>query len=468
MIIILKLNIKSDIKSLHKKIIDISLISEDSNDITFFNIDDEEIHETLKTLKKTYVTSNSKDETILNLKHKTKKQIKDTRTLKLESYKKFNEALNMIDRDFITSATEIIDEALELNPKDVDILNLKGLLKFLKCNFDESFESFYKSTCYDNNELAQKYVKILTSEEFGIFLSRYNHAIRFINNDLNQESIQILENIVNEEPELIEPYLVLHLIYEKLGNNEKSNEYLDALRKVDKDNSLFEKGASIQPVKESEETVSPKKAKSHKPLYALIAILVILAGALYLNNKKQLDKLSNQITKKNEQIDKTNKKLDKTNKNLDKTKNELNKAKEEKKIEESKDKTEIIVGDEEDLFNKAMDLKQEDEYKEAIKYLKLVVSNGKTKKYVSEAIYQLALLNENEKNNEEAIKYYKKYINTYKPSDNYYDDSYYNLGMLYYKEGDLEEAQQAFYSLRAEDPDSMYNNSQVEDILKER
>lgn len=36
----------------------------------------------------------------------------------------------MIDRDFITSATEIIDEALELNPKDVDILNLKGLLKF--------------------------------------------------------------------------------------------------------------------------------------------------------------------------------------------------------------------------------------------------------------------------------------------------------------------------------------------------
>ena len=115
-----------------------------------------------------------------------------------------------------------------------------------------------------------------------------------------------------------------------------------------------------------------------------------------------------------------------------------------------------------------MDLKQEGDNQEAIKYLKLVVSNGKTKKYVSEAIYQLALLNENEKNNEEAIKYYKKYINTYKPSDNYYDDSYYNLGMLYYKQGDLEEAQQAFYSLRAEDPDSMYNNSQVEDILKER
>ncbi|WGX74576.1 tetratricopeptide repeat protein [Paraclostridium bifermentans] len=42
------------------------------------------------------------------------------------------------------------------------------------------------------------------------------------------------------------------------------------------------------------------------------------------------------------------------------------------------------------------------------------------------------------------------------------------MGMLYYKQGDLEKAQQTFYSLRAEDPDSMYNNSQVESILKER
>ena len=49
-----------------------------------------------------------------------------------------------------------------------------------------------------------------------------------------------------------------------------------------------------------------------------------------------------------------------------------------------------------------------------------------------------------------------------------YDDSYYNIGMIYYKEGDLDKAQKAFYSLRAEDPDSMYNNSKVESILKER
>lgn len=462
MIIILRLNIENDIKNLHKKIIDISLISEDSNDTTFFNIDDEEIHETLKTLKKTYVTSNSKDETILNLKHKTKKQKKDTRELKLESYKKYNEALNMIQRKFMTSAIDIIEEALELNPKDVDILNLKGLLKLLKCNFDEAFESFYKSLCYDNNELAKKYVNILSSEEFNIFLSRYNHAVRFVNNELYQESIQILENITTEEPELIEPYLLLHLIYEKLGDNEKANEYMDKLREVDKDNLLFEKDIVKTPKKEEEKKEAPKKQKSHMPLYTLIAVLVLAIGALYLNNKKKMNHLNDQVAAKEEKLTETSEKLDKTKDELKEVKTETDKTKEEQA------KSEVIVGDEEELFNQAMDLKKEGKNEEAIKYLELVVKNGKTKKYISEAIYQLAQLNEKTKHNEEAIKYYKKYVNTYKPSDNYYDDSYYNMGMLYYKQGDLEKAQQTFYSLRAEDPDSMYNNSQVESILKER
>jgi tetratricopeptide (TPR) repeat protein len=461
-IIILRLNIENDIKNLHKKIIDISLISEDSNDTTFFNIDDEEIHETLKTLKKTYVTSNSKDETILNLKHKTKKQKKDTRELKLESYKKYNEALNMIQRKFMTSAIDIIEEALELNPKDVDILNLKGLLKLLKCNFDEAFESFYKSSCYDNNELAKKYVNILSSEEFNIFLSRYNHAVRFVNNELYQESIQILENIRTEEPELIEPYLLLHLIYEKLGDNEKANEYMDKLREVDKDNLLFEKDIVKTPKKEEEKKEAPKKQKSHMALYTLIAVLVLAIGALYLNNKKKMNHLNDQVAAKEEKLTETSEKLDKTKDELKEVKTETDKTKEEQA------KSEVIVGDEEELFNQAMDLKKEGKNEEAIKYLELVVKNGKTKKYISEAIYQLAQLNEKTKHNEEAIKYYKKYVNTYKPSDNYYDDSYYNMGMLYYKQGDLEKAQQTFYSLRAEDPDSMYNNSQVESILKER
>ena len=445
---------------MNKKILDINLISDNENEFTFFNIDDEEANETLKALKKTYVTANSKEETILKLKQNSNNINKDLKQLKLESYKKYNEALNMLEKDFINSASDMIDEALELNPKDVDILNLKGLVKVLKCDFDQAFESFYKSLCYGNNELSKKYVSILASDNFGIFLSRYNHAIRFINKGLNEESIQIFENITTEQPDLIEPYLLLHLIYDKLGNENKSNEYLNILKYIDKDNPMFEIKENIQDVQE-EKVDNKKSANKGKYVYISIIIgLVIGIGALYSNSKNKLEQLSSKINEKEEKINQTNDKLNKINSELEEMKN-----KEESIVETQ---TEIIVADEEELSEKAQKLKSQGDTSEAIKYYKLVVENGKTKKYISEAIYQVAYLNEKLKNYDEAIKYYKKYVYTYNSSENYFDDCYYNMGMIYYNNGDLENAKKMFYSLRAEDPDSIYNNSKVKEILKEK
>ena len=93
------------------------------------------------------------------------------------------------------------------------------------------------------------------------------------------------------------------------------------------------------------------------------------------------------------------------------------------------------------------------------------VKNGKSKKYISESIYQLALLSEKIKNYDQAIKYYKKYINTYDKNDEYYDDAFYQLGMLYYENGDLSDAKKTFYGMKSEVPNSMYNNSKVKEIL---
>ena len=108
-----------------KKNLDISSIDPYNSDLTFFNIEEEESNETLKALKQSYVTTNYKEETILNLQNTLKSSSEDTsKELKIESYKNYNEALNLASRNYITTATETIEKALELNPKDVDILNL--------------------------------------------------------------------------------------------------------------------------------------------------------------------------------------------------------------------------------------------------------------------------------------------------------------------------------------------------------
>lgn len=446
---------------------DISSIEEEKSDLTFFNIDDEEENETLKALKQSYVTTNYKEETILNLQATLKNKSKVTsKELKLESYKKYNNAINLANKNYITSALAMIDEAIEINPKDVDILNLRGLLKLLKCDFSKAFESFYTAMCYENNDLSRNYVDLISSEEFKVFLGRYNHSIRFINEDLNHESIHIMNNIIDEDPELIEPYVILSLLYDKMGNTEKRDRYLERLRQVDMDNEIIDKlNSNFRDINdEKEKSIDPKlnknKRKKNILPYILILFLLIAVSIYYINNKNKMDELNSQISNKDKKLSEADKELEKASQKLNQTSDELEKAKNEEKPVE-------VIGEEE-LYTKSIKLKKDGDYKEAISGFKRVVSSGKTKKYISESIYQLAITNQKIGNKEEAIKYYNKYINTYTPSEEYYDDAYYQLGMLYYEDGDLEKAKKAFYSLRSEVPDSMYNNSKVKDILSKR
>ena len=90
-----------------------------------------------------------------------------------------------------------------------------------------------------------------------------------------------------------------------------------------------------------------------------------------------------------------------------------------------------------------------------------------TYKFREDAIYNMALSYQKLGDDDNAIKYYKKFVNTYKASSNFYDDSYYHLGMLYYKNDRLQDAKNAFYDLRGSDPNSPYNNSEkVKEILR--
>jgi len=461
-IIILGKIIIDDIKKMDKKSLDISLIEEEKSDLTFFNIDEEESDGTLKALKQSYVTTNYKEETILNLQNTLNHSLEDTsKELKIESYKNYNEALNLANKNYFTTSTELIEKALELNPKDIDILNLRGLLKLLKCDFSKSFESFYTAMCYGNNELSRKYVDILSSDEFKVFLGRYNHSIRFINEDLNQESIHILNNIIEEDPNLIEPYVILALLYDKIGNLKKKQYYLERLEKVDKDNSLFS-NKKIDKEKEIEQ-VSNKKKINFIP-YIILGTIVVAGMVYHINNKNKIEKLNEQLNKKNEKIEAIDKQLNETSEKLQETNQKLEET--SKSLNETKNQEpEIIVANEEDLYKKAMNLKSNKDYDNAIKYFKNIVKDGKSKKYISESIYQLALLSEKTKNYDQAVKYYKKYINTYDKEDQYYDDAFYKLGMLYYENGDLDNAKKTFYGMRSEVPDSMYNNSKVKEIL---
>ena len=91
--------IRIDIENMPRKILDIDLIEEKSSDFTFFEIDEDENNETLKALKQSYVTSNYKDETILNLQQELKTHTNVLpKEIKLESFNKYNNALDLAQK----------------------------------------------------------------------------------------------------------------------------------------------------------------------------------------------------------------------------------------------------------------------------------------------------------------------------------------------------------------------------------
>ena len=149
---------------------------------------------------------------------------------KKDSCSLYNESINNINNNCISTGLKFLKQARDLNPDDVDILNLTGLVNLLKCNFDDAVESFYKSSLCEKTALCEKYINMLTSEEFLIFFEKYNQLIRLINKGMYKEAIQGFKLITDQYCDLIEPYELLALLYDKEEEYIKFDECLEVLK----------------------------------------------------------------------------------------------------------------------------------------------------------------------------------------------------------------------------------------------
>ncbi|MDB0440870.1 tetratricopeptide repeat protein [Clostridioides difficile] len=437
---------------------------------------------------------------------------------KKDSCALYNESIDNINNNCISSGLKFLKEARDLSPNDVDILNLIGLVNLLKCNFDEAVESFYKSSLCEKTALCEKYINMLTSEEFLIFFEKYNQLIRFINKGMYKEAIQGFKFITEQYSDLIEPYELLALIYDKEEEYIKFDECLDILKKIDKENYLlnqeknildtynkqiksnvdiYEREFSHKNVKNSEfdETkdvvkkdniterqknlASNKKKSFKKNKYLHLAIIlgILLIGqniysSYKMNNlKNQISENENTSVKNKEKLnsglnDKENEDKISNTDNNDRNDNKEDVNSEKNTVDNVSDKdTDLFTEDE--LMSKANNLKKEKKTKSSIQLYKKVVDTGGNKGNTSEATYQVAILSEKLKDYNTAEEYYKMYVENYSEEDAYFDESYYNLGMMYYNKGDLKSSKSTLKKLVNKVPNSMYNNSKVKEILKE-
>lgn len=375
----------------------------------------------------------------------------------------YNNAIDMMKKKNFTSSKNLLESKNLVDSQDFEIINSTALVNLLFGEFDKSCELFYKSNRINSNYTSEKYIKVMVSKEFKVFLEYYNLGIMKINDGNYDEAIDIFLNICNKEDNLIEPYLLLYSLYNKIKDNEKKEKYIDIIRNLDNGNEILflnmnevnNKKEEIKNNKSKKRKKNNKKKKKKRKFSKFIIFLAIIIGISYFYSES--NKIKQSTFSSNEKKINNNKIIENKN-NIKKNEND--------NIDKDLKNSYLEISSEEELAQEAKKLKKNKNYEELINVYKAIIELNKSTNMVSEATYQIALLNESLKNYDESIEYYEKYIDNYSTSYPYYDESYYNLAMIYY-DTDIEKCKEYLTKLIVKDPKSIYNNSKTKEILED-
>ena len=424
----------------------------------------------------------------------------------------YNKAYQSLEEHDISTAFKYLKQSLVYYADDIEALNLAGICSFLLCDFSAAHTYWKRSIEIDDqNNRAKKYIEYLISDSFKTLLNEYNLSIESISNKRYEEAIEHIEKIIEKEPDLVEPYIILGLCCYKLKDYNKAMKYWRNAGTRDTGNAKVksymlclqeEMGSdktkdslSSEKALNKNKTLSSSlklKVTAFASTFALAAVFI--STGYWLNNYKnaslkieydraiQTIAMKDEIIENQENMIKNNKKLNQDNliekqQIMDKL-NEVMKEYEELKNNLGKHQTSgqhsdypdygekitLFIQDEYATFNEAIQDLKRGEYNQSLQKFEAILQYGIEENLVAESLFFTASIYEKEENITEAVARYMKYIQMYSDR-NYYDDSLYNCGLLLYRSGKKDEAATLLKKLVNEKPESIFNNSRVQDIL---
>lgn len=378
----------------------------------------------------------------------------------------YNCALKYLNDKQVLNAYEMLLKSINFYSKDVDALNLLGLTCYMLCDFDKAKYYWAKSkSINEDNNRAIYYLNIMESEKFELLICEYNNAIDLIDKSNYKEAITKLDLIIDMDDDLIEPYAIIGLCYLALDDYNMAKSYIKKALSKDRNNIRY-----LYYLDEINELIfSDKPNFNHKILFSASALLTIILLVLFINEQSKYRQAVNRYMVYEQKYNNLNIALSNKENELkdleDKLMFEKNKYKDiNLKVNSPKDK--YFSENENDLFKKAYNNLKNGKYEEAIEQFSFITSRGIEEYIVAESLYLLSVSYERIEDYVNADKYYEEYIRRF-PGRNYYDDSLYNYGLLLYKSGNIEKAQEILFKLKEEMPESIFVNSKVEFILND-
>jgi tetratricopeptide (TPR) repeat protein len=195
----------------------------------------------------------------------------------------YRDAMNLIKNNNVSDAIEELKLCLKFNSKSVAALNLLGLAYYLKCRFDKAEKTWRKSLSLqrDKNK-ARDYLELITKQDFKEIRKEYKDIL-FSDEAAKNKKIKFLKKLIEEYDELIEPYVILGLLYKKEENYEEALKYFYQAYELDSGNQNI-KNYIMQCEKEDKNSSAFNfKSKTNKKSALVAGLIAVFLFAIFLN-----------------------------------------------------------------------------------------------------------------------------------------------------------------------------------------
>ncbi|MEC9490491.1 MAG: tetratricopeptide repeat protein [Halanaerobiales bacterium] len=195
----------------------------------------------------------------------------------------YKDAMNSIKNNNVSDAIDELKLCLKFNSKSVSALNLLGLAYYLKCRFDKAEKTWRKSLSLqrDNNK-ARDYLELITKQDFKEIRKEYKDIL--FNDEANRnEKIQFLKKLIAEYDELIEPYVILGLLYKKDENYKKALEYFYQAYDLDSGNQNIKNYIMQCEEEDRNSNAFNFKSETNKKSALIAGVIAVFLFAVFLN-----------------------------------------------------------------------------------------------------------------------------------------------------------------------------------------
>ncbi|EEH96471.1 tetratricopeptide repeat protein [Clostridium tertium] len=386
--------------------------------------------------------------------------------MKNNNKKEYKKALNLYNNGYIDKAIEICEIGISRSLEDSNLLNLKGLLLYLKGELEEAISLWKINKYHNDDEIAKAYLKDIEIDfNRRELFKESEELIRNLNID---EALQILMICKESDYNSINVNNALAICYMRKG------EYVECQKCIDKVFSVDKYNIEAKSIKKEIDEILNIKSNSSVVIKSIIItgiICIIITSGILIKGKLQngfKDDAENnfEVVNKSGEVD-ASESIDVSN--LDTNSESINTSTKESsndidKKEDSNLNEHILNEDEiRENYMKATDSFDEEKYNDTKVILESTIIYAENSHLNDDIMFLLASTYEKLGDNNEAIKNFEKYISSYE-NGNYIEESYYKIALLY---RDLNKDKSKYYAkeLISKYSNSIYNNTNIIDIL---